>query len=251
MKNQKLDSRLSIRLEAAEHRQFSLFCKEKGVTQRDGFLMLLSQADNTDAVEHRIQQQAQQIATQRRQLSEKDSLIKNGSRGANADKKLIEALRFCKVGVHHYTNLLFQETEYPPPLKCHAWNEFIKNCPQWQEYAFPKKDCFLLFRLENMCYSHGGRGCLFLFGRDVNTNKKTRFRFYNIRQYFGPHPTGSPYFFKGNCFLVGGKQKTDGACDLCFAMPLPFEQKDDTPYGDDKAQKTIDEILWDAGKRSR
>ena len=60
MKNQKLDSRLSIRLEAAEHRQFSLFCKEKGVTQRDGFLMLLSQSDNTDAVEHRIQQQAQQ-----------------------------------------------------------------------------------------------------------------------------------------------------------------------------------------------
>lgn len=243
-----LDARLSVRLTQSEHQTFCRFCQSSGITQRDGLLLLLDKnAGSQNTLVHRMRELHQTIEMQKQQISMLESRLESGSRGANADKRLIEALAVCNRGVCEYAKSIAASRTSFSPISYVSWNCFLRICPNWKEYDFPE-DGFYLFQLEYLCYGRGERPCIFLFGRNTISNQKMRFRFYDKREYIGPHPSRSIQFFKGICLLAGCKRRADNASDLIFALPLP-EDTSNAPICSD-TPKSILEILQDAEKRS-
>ncbi len=248
---ERLEARLSIRLTEAECGQFSSFCQENGVTQRDGLLMLLSQYDSDgNILSRRIQRQSDQILAQRHELVSLRTRKQEGSSDEKTSKKLLEYIHFYDKGLHQYASYVTDGLVIPQPLKCYSWNQFHASHGNFRDYEYPDEDCFVPVLVQHLCYGKGSPAAVFLMGFNLSTGQKIRFRFYDRREYIGPHPVHSGQFFDGGCFLLGGKRAKDGACDLYFALQFPFcgERKDESERH--VPQGRVEDILADATNRS-
>ena len=244
-----LDARLSVRLTQKEHLAFQTFCQTCGITQRDAVLALLSHTTAAkDILMNRIQEQAQVIETLRQRIQDLTRRVKDGPRGANADKKLISALTFCKSGIHRYLDLKYGGAEGVNTVRCYSWNRFCELCSDWKTYSFPAENGFFPFQLEYLCY--GKNRCVFMFGRNIETDEQVRLRFFEKREYIGPHPSRSSYFNEGTSFLVGCQRNADGASDMLFAMPLDVFSTQANTLTDQENEQALTDILRDAERRS-
>lgn len=217
-----LTARLNIRISQREYQEYRSFCQAQQVSQRDGLLMLLASNNSAESIlTQRLQEQSQTIDQQRQRILHLDSLIKNGSRGAKADKRIIDALLICQQGIYQYIQHLFDGKTLPPPLPCYSWNSFMRNNNIWREYRYPAHNTPFCFQLQHLCYGKGPKACIFLFGIDPCTGEKLRIRFYDRREYIGPRPHRSPFFYEGVCLWVVCKQDEHGAADMLLGLPIP------------------------------
>lgn len=251
-KKESLTSRLSIRLSKNEHLLYRAYCKKRHVTQRDALLMLLAQSDGLDtASAKRIQEQANIIDQQRQHIRHLDSLIQRGPQGAKADKRILDSLHLCKSGLQIYFQHLFDNCALPNAIPCTTWNRFKSVCCNWNEYQYPTDSTPFLFQLDYMCYGKGTNACIFLFGKDPYTEQKLRIRFYNKREYIGPHPASSPYFHQNACFLIICRRDDSGAADMLLGLPIPSNTSQAEVPDNSNAPTALNDLLLDATNRSR
>jgi len=190
-----------------------------------------------------------EIAEQKRKLEEQPDTNQSGSRSDKANKKLLDAIRFFGVGVYEYAKHVTRDQKVP--MKCCSWRAFKESFADWKAYRSPDEECFIPFRLECLCYGKGRMPAVFIFGRRMGTEERIRLRFYERREYVGPHPTKSGMFYEGSCFLLGGKPSADGACDLLFAIPLPLNGSDCQNENENVTDKSVNDVLTDAYVRNR
>lgn len=248
-KKSPLTSRLSIRVTESEYNRFTSFCHELGLTQRDAILSLFGKEASLESLAlQRISQQAHIIASLKNQVQNLIHIVENGSRGANADKKLIEALSLCSIGIHQYLRLVLDCNNTTEHLRCLSWNQFTQTCPNWKEYSYPQHSDPIYLHVQFMCYGKGSRPCIFLYGFDRFTGEKLRFRFYPKRTYIGPTPNHSHSIYEGVCMLIMAKQDGEGVADMVLALPLPKDYAVDTFP---ESQSSLEDILHSAAKRSQ
>lgn len=222
VKKDPLTSRLSIRISKREYEEYCSFCQAQQVSQRDGLLMLLAQNNSAELIlSQRLQEQAQTISQQRQRIQHLNSILENGSRGANADKNIVNSLLICQRGIYQYIRHLFNDKTFPPPLPCLSWNNYKLQYKDWAVFESPENETPFYFQLQRLCYSTGPNSCIFLFGVNPCTGQKLRLRYYDKRVYIGPHPTRSPYFFEGALFLMVCKRDSHGAADVLIGLPIP------------------------------
>ena len=247
-----LTSRLSIRISKREYEEYCSFCQARQVSQRDGLLMLLAQNNSAESIlPQRLHEQAQTISQQKKHIQHLDSILKNGSRGAKADKRIIETLLMCRQGVYQYIQHLFDGKTLPPPLPCYSWNSFVRYNNIWREYKYPTHNTPFHFQLQHLCYGKGPNACIFLFGIDPCTGEKLRLRFYGKREYIGPRPHRSPFFYEGACLLVVCKQDEHGAADMLLGLPIPETTTEPVETASDDTPRSLNDILSNAMSRSR
>lgn len=246
-----LTSRLSIRISKREYEEYCSFCQALQVSQRDGLLTLLAQNNSAKSIlAQRLQEQAQTISQQKKHIQHLDSILENGSRGAKADKRIIEALLICRQGVYQYIQHLFSGKTLPPPLPCYSWNSFARYNNIWREYKYPTHNTPFHFQLQHLCYGKGPNACIFLFGIDPCTEEKLRLRFYDKREYIGPRPHRSPFFYEGACLLVVCKQDERGTADMLLGLPIPETTTEPLETASDDTPRSLNAILSNAISRS-
>lgn len=246
-----LTSRLSIRISKREYEEYCSFCQALQVSQRDGLLTLLAQNNSAKSIlAQRLQEQAQTISQQKKHIQHLDFILENGSRGANADKKIVNALLLCQRGIYQYIRHLFNDKTLPLPLPCLSWKNYKLQYKDWAVFESPENETPFYFQLQRLCYSTGPNSCIFLFGVNPCTGQKLRLRYYDKRVYIGPHPTRSPYFFEGALFLMVCKRDSHGAADVLIGLPIP-----ETPLPAEQQSKhdtfeSLNNILSNAMARS-
>lgn len=245
MENQ--DSRLSVRLTYKEKAAFQEYCDETRLSQRDAIVSLLGQGN---VVDHRIEEQAAVIERQRVQIQQLMQRVRCGSRGANADKKLLDAFSYAQQGIHAYVNCLFGEAPPTGPLHCVTWSRFSSECPDRNTYEYPQEETFFIFEVEHLCYGKGIHPAVFLYGRNCMTGHKIKIRHYSKREYVGSAPNHCSFFSAGARLLVGCRRILDAdVADLYFALPLP-EEVENALQGQDDENVRLDDVLLNAINRS-
>lgn len=244
---QRLDARLSVRLTKREHKLFCEYCDALSLNQRDGFLDLLTRTGADSALVRRLQEQSFTINMQRERIQHLNQIVSNGSRGANADKKLVAAMAFAREGISRFADQ-FMEAPAEKLLRCMSWNMLTRSWPEWRKYRPPAEDAFFAFELENMCYSKSVPTCVFIFGRRLDTDEYVRLRFYDRREYVGLKPP-SKHFYEGRRFLVGCQMRQSGACDMMFAVPLPYQEERQITVDDAKPEGSVNDIIDAATQR--
>lgn len=212
---------LNIRVDRSEFDAFSVLCEENNLTRREGIVMLLSE-HKPAASDHLITEQKETIIEQLEAIRSLNENAARLSRGANADVNLKNALEFCRIGIARYIELSMDASDArKTKLHCLSWNQFDALDFERQNYSFPEADGYTVMRLEVMCYGHGRRPAIFLWGVDVEKKRFIKLRFYPKTNYIGLPIPHSPYLQKGNLMLVGHKASSDGAADLHMAIPFP------------------------------
>lgn len=212
---------LNIRVDHSEFDAFCALCEENNLTRREGIVMLLS--EHKPAVsDPLILEQKATIIEQLEAIKALNERATRLSRGANADINLKNTLEFCRIGIARYIELsLGEDNTNEKAIKCLSWNQFDASDFDRRQYDYPEADGYTVLQMEAMCYGHGRRPAIFLWG--IDTERKQRFiklRYYPKTNYMGLSIPHSPYLQKGNLILIGHKTASDGASDVYMALPL-------------------------------
>ena len=214
-------TQLNVRLDQAEKKAFDEFCAERNLTQREGFVNLLANA-NLEASGVLISEQREMIRNRENRIRDLEEFIARGSRGANADQRLKKVLSFQQQAVKEYLYKILPANRKEREMKILSWERHIGSFSNYRNYRYPETDGYAILKLEAMCYGHGRYSAIFIWGEtaDEAVPRKLRLRYYPKDDFLGIPIGRNPHSFKGALFFVAYRVVSDGAADLCAAMPM-------------------------------
>ena len=244
----KSSARLSIRIRQGEYDSFAKFCCDNGFTQREGFLLLLSFANESLISNTLIQEQKDTITALNAQIDK----LRQIPRGIKADQRLKECFAFQQQGINQYIDYLFQEHCFSTPAHCCSWNYIDDLVFDRKDYHYPQCSGFFLFQFHSMCYgrNHHNNAPLFLYGTDVNSNTPVLLRYYAKPEFLGLRPPNNSLYQSGAIFLAGCQVK-DGVADMYSAFPISISNNSTYEDAPEQVALSFEDILLDATRRSR
>lgn len=218
-------SQMNIRVHLHDKDAFYHLCKSNNMTQREGFMHLLtlspllSESEKQSASDRLLTEQAATIARQQQTIQELEWKLKNKNRGMAADEKLKKALSDTKRFTMRYVDLVL-----PPPkgdaLRCLSFNEWDRTYGGFSSYPYPETAGHAIIELESICYGKGNIPAIFLFAWDTATGKLIKLRYYDSQHAVGFSPKNA-HALPGSLWFVGYTPTTDGAMGITFLLPLP------------------------------
>lgn len=220
-------SQMNIRIHLDDRNAFYHLCKSNNMTQREGFMHLLtlspllSENEKQLASDRLLAEKTATITRQQHTIQELERKLKNKYRGMAADEKLKNALSNAKRFTRKYVDLML-----PPPkgtaLRCLSFNEWDRTYGGFSSYPYPEAAGHAIVELESICYGKGSVPAIFLFAWDTATGKLIKLRYYDDQYAVGFSPKNE-YALPGSRWFVGYAPTTDGAMGITFLYPLPAD----------------------------
>lgn len=241
-------SQMNIRVHIDDRDTFYHFCKANHMTQREGFMHLLtlspllSESEKQSASDRLLAEKTATIARQQQTIQELERKLKNKYRGMAADEKLKNALSNTKRFIRKYVDLIL-----PPPkgaaLRCLSFNEWDRTYGGFSSYPYPEAAGHAIVELESICYGKGSVPAIFLFAWDTATGKLIKLRYYDNQYAVGFSPKNE-YALPGSRWFVGYAPTTDEAMGITFLYPLPAGFAIPQPHADTEDERpSLDDVI--------
>lgn len=246
-----------IRTSSAVVERFRAFCKSTGVTQNDGFAMLLEQADG-DATGLAYRDLLSRLRCAEEKISELNAEIVHLKSGEDAQRRKQRNERFRAINQGH-RELVREYLHYAPmprleggeKLFRYKFEIFRKHFgTMWDEYAYPEETGTEVIILRKFVYGRTD-GIAFILGRNTQGDQ-IKLRYYLHRDnYCGVPIWSGEYVREGTPWLVGWTKAADGAADLIGAFPLStaWVVEDAEPF-DGKLANALERAKKDNGSES-
>lgn len=235
---------LNIRLDMHILSDFQRFCRQLGITQREGFLHLMRSANQDDlATDPLFVEQRATIERQKKRIEKLEEKLQSPSRGQKADARLKKTIANTKQFVTQYIAKVVEEPS-SPLLKCQT----RKGRTEVQHYKYPSTDGATTMELHALFYSRTKYSAIFVCGKDLSNGHPIMLRYYPNDNYIGITPRGK-YCAKNARWLVSYQRAKDDAMELVAALPLPLctanDGSEETPLPSDDL-KWLDEVINEA-----
>ena len=214
-----LNSRISIRVTEQELRSFKSFCRRCGMTQREGFLILMEASGEESCTQELISELSNENQALKDRIRSLEERLKNPE-AERLNREYRRRLRVQRKVLNSYFTALSRNWAEPAP------NSYTPNpihalppTSLFTYYKYPTENRLFRFRMECTLRGKGRYGALFLFGHDLNRNEPVKLRYYPRSSFFGVSPSFGSFYTEGSCLLVGCRIQGEVA-ELCAAFPL-------------------------------
>lgn len=241
-------TQMNIRVLEDDKNAFYRLCKANSMTQREGFMHLLtlspllSDEAKRSATDHLLDEKTKTIARQQKTIQELERKLQQKYRGMSADDKLKQALHNTNQLVKRFVSLVA-----PHPIKkamrCLSFNEWSNCGGNFKAYPYPDAAGYAVISMDSISYGRGAVPAVFLYGKDTVTGKQIKLRYYSTRYTIGYSPKNE-YACPDSLWLVGYAPASDGAMDINFLLPLPGRwELVPPPATVEHKDRLLDEIL--------
>lgn len=245
---------MNVRINREDKAVFDQFCKTEGISQREGFSVLLDQAAKDRKNEALLSLSRSQKATIRdqekqiRELEEKLLAYESGE-GSQHERRLKEKLARMREGINTYLKLLLPQQPGGATLPEGKYRRYTRFFNTGDKPVYPAEEGFYVLELERILWSNGRSPCFFLIGTGED-GQCCKLRCYPKADHVGLHIRDSVYAKPGAQWLLGCQRSNDGAMDLIAAFPLPEsvggEEQRAVP---ERHRNTLDDLIGSAEKR--
>lgn len=217
---------LCIRVTEEVANAFRQCCRGNSFTQSQAMAYLLDQAneggdDNllVDDLTDRLDKADKEIKKAHQKLALLQKALGKERQGKEYPKKY-QAARLQNELLKTFFNRL-SAPESPGMIKLKKCSARISAqvFPERREYTYPDRDGVILLYLEHIAYGKPDHTPLFIYGKDVNGNKKKVRWYYQRSEQFGVSMWDSPYLLEGAPWLLA-VQKTGDVADMVGSLPV-------------------------------
>lgn len=217
-------TQMNLRISSEDKAQFAAYCKSYGMTQREGFALLLDKTLVKGEPHHmqqmtELREKNEALAEENKKLKKKLAVM-SGAELPESVQRSLALLPIQKEGIARYLEQTLPPEFAGEPLKRGSYRRYMKYLSPEESYSYPAEEGVLVLCLEAILWGNVLHRACFLIG--VGEDKKRyKLRCYPREAYTGIGLDDERYVRQNARFLVAAQRAKDGAMELILAMPLP------------------------------
>lgn len=217
---------LCIRVTEDVANAFRRFCRNNSLTQSQTMAALLAKTNGTcdeDLLVRDLTDRLDKADEELKKANQKIDLLQKAldkERQGKEYPKKYQATRLQDELLKTFFNRVSMP-ESPGMIKLKKCSARISAqvFPECGDYTYPDYDGVILLYLEHIAYGKPDHSPLFVYGRDVDGNKKKVRWYYQRSEQFGVSMWDSPFLLEGAPWLIA-VQKTGDVADMVGSLPV-------------------------------